>query len=179
MRVYNWEIYFAETNMTPFSDHERRPKMRKENENGVVLCQKKMSSEEMKSELTRMKELGMISGTAAAALSSLRLLLAGRLRIGLSMTLPSLTLGNRQDKSRAVSRSRLHFAGACARGRLWHRTFHRSGFVCDSPIARTSLEVARMRYYLNPQFAPSIEKKGVDAVRRVPLFRSVTVSVTI
>lgn len=52
--------------MTPFSDHERRPKMRKENENGVVLCQKMMSSEEMKSELTRMKELGIISQDAVA-----------------------------------------------------------------------------------------------------------------
>ena len=31
---------------------------------------------------------------------------------------------------------------ARARGRLWHRTFHRSGFVSDSPVARTSLERA-------------------------------------
>ena len=27
---------------------------------------------------------------------------------------------------------------------------------------------ARIRYYLNPQFAPGIEKKGVDAIRNPP-----------
>ena len=46
----------------------------------------------------------MINGTAAAAPSALRLMIAGRLRIGLSMTLPALTLGNRQDKSRTGSK---------------------------------------------------------------------------
>ena len=35
-----------------------------------------------------------------------------------------------------------------------------------------------MRYFLNSQFAPSIEMKGVDVVRRVSVFKSVTISVT-
>ena len=48
----------------------------------------------------------MINGTAAAALSALRLIIAGRLRIGLSMT-PSahFVLADRQDKSRTGSKS--------------------------------------------------------------------------
>ena len=37
---------------------------------------------------------------------------------------------------------------------------------------------ARMRYYLISPIALSIEKKGVDAVRKVSVFRSVTLSVT-
>ena len=45
----------------------------------------------------------MINGTAADALSALRLMIAGRLRVGLSMTLPSLARGNCQDKSRTGS----------------------------------------------------------------------------
>ena len=45
----------------------------------------------------------MINGTAAAALSALRLIIAGRLRIGLSMTPASLALADRQDKSRTGS----------------------------------------------------------------------------
>jgi hypothetical protein len=49
----------------------------------------------------------MINGTAAAAPSALCLMIAGRLRIGLSMTLPSLTFGNRQDKSRTGSNTGL------------------------------------------------------------------------
>ena len=36
-----------------------------------------------------------------------------------------------------------------------------------------------MRLYLDSLIALSVEKKGVDAVRRVSLFRSVTVSVTL
>ena len=36
-----------------------------------------------------------------------------------------------------------------------------------------------MRLYPDPLIALSVEKKGVDAVRRVSLFRSVTVSVTL
>ena len=46
----------------------------------------------------------MINGTAAAAPSALHLMVAGRLRIGLSMTPASLALADRQDKSRTGSK---------------------------------------------------------------------------
>ena len=46
----------------------------------------------------------MINGTAAAAPPALRLAIAGRLRIGLSMTPASLALADRQDKSRTGSK---------------------------------------------------------------------------
>ena len=50
----------------------------------------------------------MINGTAAAAPSALHLMVAGRLRIGLSMTPASLALADRQDKSRTAT---IHVSG--------------------------------------------------------------------